>query len=87
MATRTKDAAAPAGGRKDDGGGKTRSEQAGQGAPRLPHEHDQSSDSQQHQDGGVPRVGQQAHEDIERGLVDTDKGPELDRVYNDEVKP
>ena len=72
---------------KDAGGGKTKVEQGGESAPRLPHEHDQSSDSQQNQDGSAPRVGRQALEDIERGVVDTDRGPEADRVYNEKVKP
>ena len=74
-------------GAKDAGGGKTQVEQGGESAPRLPHERDQSSDSQQSADGGAPQVGRQAHEDIERGLVDTDKGPVTDRVYNDKLKP
>ena len=67
-------------------GGKTKVEQGGESAPRLPHEHDQSSDSQQSQDGTPPAVGRQALDDIERGLVDTDRGPVVDQVYNDKVK-
>jgi len=86
MATKTRDPARTDG-RADAGEGKTRIEQGGEPAPRLPHEHDQSSDSQQDQDGGASRVGRQAHEDVERGLVDTDKGPVTDRVYNDKLKP
>lgn len=40
-------------------------------AAPLPHESDQSSDSQ-HED--APRdVGKQAHSDVERGLKDTDR--------------
>ncbi|WP_432729274.1 hypothetical protein [Variovorax sp. W6] len=66
--------------KKDTGGGKTRVEQDGDPAPRLPHEHDQSSDSQQTRDGHPPRVGRQAHEDVERGLVDTDRALEADNV-------
>jgi hypothetical protein len=66
---------------------KTRIQQGGESAPRLPHERDQSSDSQQNQEGAAPRVGRQALEDIERGLVDTDRGPVADRVYNDKLKP
>ncbi len=77
----------PANPLKSAEGGKTTVEQGGESAPRLPHEHDQSSDSQQSQDGSAPRIGQQALEDIERGLVDTDRGPLADRVYNDKVKP
>ena len=65
---------------------KTRVHQDGEGKPRLPHEHDTSSDSQQTKDGKPPEVGRKAHEDVERGVVDTDRGPEADRVYNDKVK-
>ncbi|CKU02604.1 Uncharacterised protein [Mycobacterium tuberculosis] len=28
-------------------------------------------------------MGRQAHEDVERGLVDTDRGLEANRVYKD----
>lgn len=49
--------------------------------PRLPHERDESADSQAAQEQSGERVGKQAHEDIERGLVDTDKGPVLDETY------
>lgn len=87
MATKNSPAKPHAEGPKDAAGGKTQIEQGGESAPRLPHEHDQSSDSQQSADGGAPRVGRQAHEDIERGLVDTDKSPVTDRVYNDKLKP
>ncbi|MET0543065.1 MAG: hypothetical protein ABWZ88_15080 [Variovorax sp.] len=68
--------------------GKTRSAQDGDSTPRLPHERDQSSDSQQNQDGGgeIARVGKQALDDVERGMVDTDRGPVTDKVYNDKVK-
>jgi len=71
---------------KDAGGGKTKVEQGGESKPRLPHEHDQSSDSQESQGGEPPEVGKRAHEDVERGVVDTDRGPVVDRVYNDKVK-
>lgn len=71
---------------RDAGGGKTKVAQGGESAPRLPHERDQSSDSQQTQDGQPPEVGRKAHDDVERGVVDTDRGPEADRVYNDKVK-
>ena len=71
---------------KDAGGGKTKVEPGGDSAPRLPHEHDQSSDSQEAQDGQAPEVGRQALEDVERGVVDTDRGLEANRVYNPEVR-
>ncbi len=67
--------------------GKTRVEQGGDSAPRLPHERDESSDSQENQDGTSPGVGRRAYEDVERGAVDTDRGPVTDQVYNDKVKP
>ncbi|MEJ8825600.1 hypothetical protein WKW80_26835 [Variovorax humicola] len=66
--------------------GNTKIEQDGEPAPKLPHEHDQSSDSQQNLDGTAPEIGRQALEDIERGVVDTDRGPVADRVYNEKVK-
>lgn len=44
--------------------------------PPLPHETDQNAQSQQEEE---PRdIGKQAHEDIERGLVDTDRRGNLD---------
>ena len=54
-------------------------------SPRLPHEHDESPDSQQGTD--PDGLMQQAHRDVRRGLVDTDRGPVMDRVYEDEVRP
>ena len=38
--------------------------------PRLPHERDQSADSQARGEASGKKVGEQAHRDIERGLVD-----------------
>jgi DNA invertase Pin-like site-specific DNA recombinase len=46
--------------------------------PRLPHERDESSDSQTN---GVRPVIQQAHDDLEAGKVDTDRGPPMDEAY------
>ena len=71
---------------KDAGEGKTQVEQGGESSPRLPHERDQSSDSQQNQ-GGSSEQGRKGMEDVERGVVDTDRGPVADRVYNEKVKP
>lgn len=56
----------------------------GSPTPRLPHEHDESSDSQT----SPPRaVIQQAHKDLQRGLVDTDRGPLMDKLYKKQVQP
>ncbi|MBX3659512.1 MAG: hypothetical protein KF740_13865 [Ramlibacter sp.] len=51
------------------------------GAPRLPHERDESSDSQAAATAQQQAVGQQAHADLRRGLTDTDKGPAMDKTY------
>jgi len=48
--------------------------------PRTPHERDESADSQGASDPSARSVGEAAREDIERGLVDTGKGPVLDEV-------
>ncbi len=70
----------------DGDDGETQVEQDGSSAPRLPHERDQSADSQQNQDGSTPKVGKDAFNDVERGAVDTDRGPVTDRVYNEKVR-
>ncbi|MEY4563216.1 MAG: hypothetical protein RLZZ618_2493 [Pseudomonadota bacterium] len=59
--------------------GKTRPQQAEGSVPRLPHEHDESSDSQK-QEAVRPEI-KQAHRDVTRGLVDTDRGPPADAAY------
>ncbi|MEP7058702.1 MAG: hypothetical protein ABI809_13120 [Caldimonas sp.] len=52
-------------------------------APKLPHERDESSASQQ----GAPRdVMRQAGADIERGLVDTSRGEVADGIYAREFR-
>jgi hypothetical protein len=70
---------------KDAESGKTKVQQEGESVPKLPHERDQSSDSQETADGKPTRVGQQGHDDVERGLVDTSLSPVTDKVYNDKV--
>ena len=49
--------------------------------PRMPHERDESADSQGADEPSAQRMGDLAHDDIERGLVDTDKGPVLHETY------
>jgi hypothetical protein len=51
-------------------------------APRMPHERDESADSQRSSEPSVHAIGQAAYEDVERGVVDTDKGPVLDQTYD-----
>jgi len=52
--------------------------QGEQPEPRLPHERDESSDSQR---DGVRGIIKQAHDDVVGGLQDTDRKPVLDRAY------
>ena len=54
--------------------------------PRLPHERDESADSQELQEADQRELMQQASDDIEDGLEDTDRGPVLDRVYRENLK-
>ena len=67
--------------------GDTTMNQAHHRQPRLPHERDESADSQDLQQPDQHQKMQQAHDDIEQGLVDTDRGPVLDKVYREKVKP
>jgi hypothetical protein len=50
--------------------------------PRMPHERDESADSQSSSEPSGRAMGKAAHEDVERGVVDTDKGPVLDQTYD-----
>lgn len=53
--------------------------------PRTPNERDTSADSQK---GGQPAgnaASKAAAKDAASGRPDTDKGPEMDRVYNDKI--
>jgi hypothetical protein len=49
--------------------------------PRMPHERDESADDQVRKEPSAQRMGQVAHDDIERGLVDTSRSVELDATY------
>ena len=48
----------------------------------MPHERDESAGSQSADEPSARRMGHIAHDDLERGLVDTDKGPVLDETYD-----
>lgn len=50
--------------------------------PRMPHERDESADSQACMEPSNRRVGERAHADVERGVADTTKGAELDATYD-----
>jgi hypothetical protein len=53
-----------------------------QAVPRLPHERDESADSQPAGEASGRRMGAMAHRDLQRGLEDTDKGPVMDAAYD-----
>lgn len=55
------------------GEGRTQSTKSGIVAPRLPHERDESSDSQTPANASARRVGERAHADLEAGREDTDQ--------------
>ncbi len=56
--------------------------------PRLPHEHDESSDSQGSAQPTVhEQIGRRAFDDVEQGRVDTDRGPVFDEMRNDRRSP
>lgn len=48
---------------------------------RMPHERDESADSQSADAPATRRLGQIAHDDVAEGQQDTDKGPALDAAY------
>lgn len=49
--------------------------------PRMPHERDESADSQASSEPSGRRMAQAGREDIERDVVDTDTGPVLNETY------
>lgn len=63
---------------QDAGQGDTRVSSDQESVPRLPHERDESADSQ----NSPPRADiEQASRDLKRGLQDTDRGPLADSAY------
>lgn len=59
--------------------GRTKPVQSHGPVPRMPHERDESSDSQITQE---PRpLMRKAHDDLEAGRVDTDRGTPMNEAY------
>lgn len=58
--------------------GRTKPAQSEGPVPRMPHERDESSDSQQSAPRGVMR---KAHDDVVQGRVDTDRGMPMHDTY------
>ena len=48
---------------------------------RMPHERDESADSQSAGNASARRIGELAHDDVVEGQPDTGKGPALDAAY------
>lgn len=60
---------------------------ANQREPRLPHERDQSSEPAAPVNEDARKIGEQAKSDLDRGLVDTDRGPVLERLSAEHFTP
>ena len=54
--------------------------------PRLPHERDESADSQHKGDTQPDEVGRKAYDDIRAGRVDTDRGPVLEELFRTKLR-
>lgn len=65
--------------------GRTSSSIQDKPVPRLPHEHDESSDSQTSAE--VQPIIQQAHDDVMAGRVDTDRGVPMEKAYQRQKEP
>lgn len=48
--------------------------------PRLPHELDESADSQEKAAPDTRAIGRKAYEDVKAGRVDTDRGPVIEEL-------
>jgi hypothetical protein len=55
--------------------------------PSLPHERDEASASQASATPQQKDVGRRAYDNATDGTTDTDKGAEMDKVYNERVAP
>lgn len=75
--------AGPAGPEGSESQGITRRAQgpAQQPKPRQPDERDESSDAQASDEPSQQRMGEIARRDVERGVVDTSRGEQLDETY------
>lgn len=54
--------------------------------PALPHDRDESADPDNAGQAPVDPVIRQAHSDVHRGLVDTDRGPPMNDTYTKRLK-
>ncbi len=70
-----------------DTAGQTRTSRDGRAEAPLPHEADQSSHSQESATPAQKDVGKKAFDNATDGTQDTDRGPLMDKVYNEKVAP
>lgn len=78
--------------RQTPGVGRTERAREGAVEPRLPHERDESADSQNDEGPGsreasAERIGEQAFEDLRAGRQDTGRLPVTGQVYEELKKP
>jgi len=64
--------------------GQTTPQKAERRSDKAPHERDESSASQQR---APSELMQQAHDDVERGVVDTSRAEATDATYRRELRP
>lgn len=69
------------------GVGRTQASKGGVVGPRLPHERDESSDSQTDVSPAIQRVGRQAHADVAQGQQDTDRRQQTLDELNQRTMP
>ena len=69
---------------KDTGRGNTIPQQGErqERSPRMPHERDESVQSQEADEPSATQVGEIARRDVERGVRDTTKQAELEETYD-----
>jgi hypothetical protein len=72
---------------EDAGSGATTASRDGVREPALPHEQDESSHSQESATPKQRELGRKAYGNATDGTTDTDRGPEMDRIYNEKVAP
>lgn len=78
--------------RQTPGAGRTERARGGEREPRLPHERDESADSQASRGptAGVPDaadIGEQAFKDVTSGQQDTGRAPVTDAIYERQREP
>ena len=69
------------------GAGSTTASRDNSREPSLPHEQDESSHSQERASEQQKDMGDKAFRNATDGTADTDRGPLMDKVYNEKVAP